>query len=153
MAGHPRIMPVRCSIYGELKLILNVRRRRISDLILVEGSISPAMAKSCTHQSLNLVGKGIDAIHSGGISGFNQQVSGLQGRKGNISRRHPDRNNDDLGLNANQNSEDLEDSVNGNDTGDDGEIDSDKDNSDCDIPGEEAHLYSLTVLSLSRVFE
>ncbi|KAN0083793.1 hypothetical protein V8E54_002881 [Elaphomyces granulatus] len=101
------------------------------------------MAKSCTHQSLNLVGKGIDAIHSGGISGFNQQVSGLQGRKGNISRRHPDRNNDDLGLNANQNSEDLEDSVNGNDTGDDGEIDSDKDNSDCDIPGEEAHFQLI----------
>jgi hypothetical protein len=102
---------------------------------------------------INLVGKGIVVIHSGAISDFNQQISELQGHKGNICQRHPDGNNDDLGLNANQNSEDSEDSVNGNDTGDDGGIDSDKDNSDYDIPGEEAHLYSLTVLSPSRAFE
>jgi hypothetical protein len=37
----------------------------LADLILVEGSITPTKAKACTHQSLNLVGKGVNAIHSG----------------------------------------------------------------------------------------
>ena len=47
--------------------------------IFAEGSITPTKARSCPHQSLNLVGKGKDAIYSGAISTFNQHLSDFRG--------------------------------------------------------------------------
>jgi hypothetical protein len=93
------------------------------------------------------VGKGVNAIHSGAISNFNQQISELQQPKGDIRRTHPAGNNDD---HADKNTE-RDNSINGSDTGDDEGDNSDNDSSGHDIPREEAHLYSLMVLSPSRV--
>ena len=121
-------------------------RQAYPDLILVDGSITPTKAKSCTHQSLNLVGKGVNAIHSGAISNFNQQISELQQPKGDIRRTHPAGNNDNLSSNVDKNSE-KDNSIHGSDTGDDEGDNSDNDSLGHDIPREEAHLYSLMVLS------
>ncbi|KAN0083279.1 hypothetical protein V8E54_002367 [Elaphomyces granulatus] len=106
--------------------------RYLADLILVEGSITPTKAKSCTHQSLNLVGKGVNAIHSGAISNFNQQISELQRPKGDIRRTHPTGSNDDLSSNASENTE-KDNSINGSDTGDD-----------------EGNMTAQTVISLGK---
>jgi len=53
--------------------------RYLADLILLEGSITPTKTWSCPHQSLNLVGNGVDALCSSAISNFNQQLSDFQG--------------------------------------------------------------------------
>ncbi|KAN0069532.1 hypothetical protein V8E54_012547 [Elaphomyces granulatus] len=54
----------------------------LADLIFSEGSISPTKPRSCPHQSLNLTGKGSDAVYSGAIPAFNQQLSDFQGPGG-----------------------------------------------------------------------
>lgn len=108
--------------------------RYLADLIFAEGSITPTKARSCPHQSLNLMGKGVNALHSSAVSNFNQQLADFQ---------RPERSScqaDGAG---------DEDAI--KDTGDN-ECDpsNEGDEFDSDIPQVEAHLYSLTVLFLSK---
>jgi hypothetical protein len=115
--------------------------RYLADLIFAEGSITPKKARSCPHQSLNLMTKGVDALFSGAISNFNQQISDFQRHERNF--RQADGAGD---------TDAVEDSSDGNSTASDNECDASNegDESNSDIPQEEAHLYSLMVLLPSK---
>jgi hypothetical protein len=78
----------------------------LADLIFSEGSISPTKPRSCPHQSLNLTGKGLDAVYSGAIPAFNQQLSDFQGPGGSSYQTAGKKANtpDDSGDTASNNS-------------------------------------------------
>jgi hypothetical protein len=132
--------------------------RYLADLILAEGSISPTRPRSCPHKSLNHIGRGVNALYSGAISKFNQQLSDLS----RFDIHHADRSdhNNPGGDTHEPIREDASGDVeaveameahndNENDAARDQESDtassSEEDDSDCDIPRVEAHLYSLLV--------
>jgi hypothetical protein len=110
--------------------------RYLADLIFAEGSITPTKARSCPHQSLNLVGKGKDAIYSGAISTFNQHLSDSRGPE-NSSHQADGKDADT-----------LEDSDDGNVKAIDNVCNADNasEDFDGDIPQADAHFYSIMVL-------
>ena len=113
--------------------------RYLADLILVEGSISQTTSRSCPHKSLNLLGEGVNALSSGAVSRFNDQLSNSQ-----LPDPHADGNDHD---NPGNDAEAIEACSNNQyDTASDIPSNIEEDDSDRDIPRAEAHLYTLLVL-------
>jgi hypothetical protein len=111
----------------------------LADLIFSEGSISPTKPRSCPHQSLNLTGKGLDAVYSGAISAFNKQLSDFQGPGGSSYQTAGKKANtpDGSGDTASSNSCDASNASNASNASEDFES---------DIPQADARFYSLVVL-------
>jgi hypothetical protein len=105
----------------------------LADLIFSEGSISPTKPRSCPHQSLNLTGKGLDAVYSGAISAFNKQLSDFQGPGGSSYQSAGKKANtpDDSGDTASNNSCDASNA---------------SEDFESDIPQADARFYSPVVL-------